>query len=71
MTFDSQAGFEDLQKCLMNAPIFSYPQFNSSHPFIFDTDWSLDHNAISGVLFKVLITYTARKLQPSMPNIPM
>ncbi len=70
-TTDQQNAFETLKTKLTKAPILAYPRFDSDHPFILDTDWSQDHNAIGGVLSQVqdgkerVIAYAAKKLQPS------
>jgi hypothetical protein len=64
------------KKKLAEAPILAYPQFNSSHPFILDTDWSKSANAIGGVLSQEqdgqgrVIMYGARKMGKSQANYP-
>ena len=68
--------FEHLKDQLLKAPILAYPQFDSNEPFILDTDWSLDANAIGGVLSQVqegkerVIAYAGKKLSKSQRNYP-
>ena len=69
-----EKSFSKLKKCLISAPILAYPDFRSSSPFILDTDWSKDNNAVGGVLSQVqdgrerVIAYGAKKLSPSQAN---
>jgi hypothetical protein len=60
--------FEQLKHHLVKAPILAYPQFDSKEPFILDTDWSADNNAVGAVLsqkqdgIERVIAYGAKKL---------
>jgi len=69
-----QAAFLRLKDALCRAPILAYPDFNSSKPFVLDTDWSLDNKTIGGVLSQVqegherVIAYGARRLRKSEQN---
>ena len=71
--FNSQAlsAFQQLKAALSSAQILAYPRFDSSEPFVVDTDWSGDPGAIGGVLSQVqdgeerVIAYGARKLNPA------
>ena len=68
--------FQRLKDALISAPILAYPDFNSKEPFILDTDWSLENNAVGGVLSQKqdgaerVICYGAKKLSPSQANYP-
>jgi len=63
--------FESLKQRLYQAPILAYPRFDSKEPFILDTDWSQENNAVGGVLSQVqdgkerVIAYGAKKLNKS------
>ena len=65
------AAFNMLKELLLKAPILSFADFDSSEPFILDTNWSKDPGAIGGVLSQVqggkerVICYGARKLTPA------
>ena len=65
---EAKAAFRQLKGRLLEAPILGYPQFNSTEPFILDTDWSGDPGAIGGVLSQKqdgkerVLLYGARKL---------
>ena len=62
---EERVAFQKLKTALTSAPILAYPQFDSSQPFILDTDFS--GKAISGILSQVqdgkerVIRYGARK----------
>ena len=66
--------FETLKEKLLTAPILAYPRFNSPEPFILDTDWCQDGNAIGGVLSQVqdgvekVIMYGGKKLSAAQKN---
>ena len=66
--------FATLRTALVTTPILAFPDFNSPEPFIVDTDWSLQNNAIGGVLSQVqdgkerVIAYGAKKLSASQRN---
>ena len=66
--------FEILKKALLEAPILAYPQFDSSEPFLLDTDWSFENSAIGGVLGQKqdgkerVIAYAAHKLNKHQQN---
>ncbi len=68
MTPEIMAAFRFLKQKLLEAPILAYPRFNSDQPFILDTDWSQENNAIGGVLShkqdgkERVITYGGKKL---------
>ena len=68
--------FQRLKQALTTAPILAYPDFKSTEPFILDTDWSLENNAVGGVLSQKqngeerVICYGAKKLSPSQANYP-
>jgi len=65
---EAKAAFHTLKDKLLKAPILAYPQFDSPEPFILDTDWSQENNAIGGVLSQKqdgkerVIAYGAKKL---------
>ena len=40
-TTECQQAFDQLKRLLVNAPVLAYPQFQSGHPFIVETDASL------------------------------
>jgi hypothetical protein len=42
--------FEQLKPNLLHAPILAYPRFESKHPFILDTEWSQENQAVGAVL---------------------
>ncbi len=71
VTPEMTASFEQLKQRLQSAPILAYPRFESEEPFILDTDWSHDANAIGGVLSQVqdgkerVIQYGSKKLSKS------
>ena len=44
--------FEKLKKCLLQAPILAFPQFDSPEKFILDTDYSEKNRAIGGCIRK-------------------
>jgi hypothetical protein len=52
----------------------AYPRFNSIEPFVLDTDWSQQNNAIGAVLSQKqgglmrVIAYGAKKLSKSQAN---
>ena len=66
-----ESSFQQLRQRLMDAPILAYPQFDSDDPFILDTDWSADNNAVGAVLsqkqdgFERVICYGAKRLTKS------
>jgi hypothetical protein len=67
--------FDFLKKCLLTAPVLAYPRFDLTHsPFILDTDWSCDNQAIGAVLSQKqegeerVIAYGAQKLNKSRAN---
>ncbi len=68
------AAFEKLKSALLQAPVLAYPRFDDEHPFLLDTDWSLDANAIGGVLSQVqegqerVICYGGKKMSKSQRN---
>ena len=70
----SEKAFETLKEKLMNSPILAYPQFWSEEPFILDTDWSREHNAIGGVLSQKqdgherVILFGAKRLNETQAN---
>ena len=49
-TEEFKSAFETLRDQLVSAPILAYPRFDSTQPFIVDTDWSQENSAIGGVL---------------------
>ena len=61
--------FEALKKLLMSPQLLAYPDFDSSEPFIVDTDYS--HDGIGTVLSQIQnglerpISFNARRLKPS------
>ena len=71
ITPEMKTAFHTLKQHLQSAPILAYPRFNSEEPFIVDTDWSHDANAIGGVLSQVqdgkerVIQYGSKKLSKS------
>ena len=71
LTQEEQEAVKRMKHELTHAPILAYPDFQSSEPFILDTDWSNDPGAIGGVLSQVqrgkerVIAYGARKLRAS------
>jgi hypothetical protein len=66
--------FEKLRKALIQAPVLAFPRFDSTEPFIPDTDWSQDHQTIGGVLSQIqdgqerVIAYGANKMSKSQRN---
>ena len=66
--------FHTLKQELLKAPILAYPQFHSKEPFILDTDWCQETNAIGGVLSQVqdgkerVIQYGGKKMSSSQKN---
>ena len=73
-TTASETAFKTLKEKLMNSPILAYPQFWSEEPFILDTDWSREHNAIGGVLSQKqdgherVILFGAKRLNETQAN---
>ena len=71
---DVERSFQQLKDALVSAPLLVYPDFESSAPFILDTDWSADPGAIGGVLSQEqdgeerVICYGARKLSKAERN---
>ena len=69
-----EKAFQQLKAALITAPLLAYPDFESSAPFILDTDWSADPGAIGGVLSQEqggeerVISYGARKLSKAERN---
>ena len=69
-----EKSFQQLKTALVTAPLLAYPDFESSAPFILDTDWSADPGAIGGVLSQEqggeerVICYGARKLSKAERN---
>ena len=65
------AAFDSLKDKLLQAPILAYPQFDSPEPFILDTDWSAENNAVGAVLSQVqnglerVICYGGKRLSKS------
>ena len=63
------ASFEALKKLLMSPQLLAYPDFDSTEPFIVDTDYS--HDGLGTVLSQVQngierpISFNARRLKPS------
>ena len=70
----AKTSFYQLRQVLLEAPVRSYPDFNSAEPFIVDTDWSQEPGAIGGVLSQRqdgeerVICYGARKLTKTERN---
>lgn len=68
LTSDYKRAFQLLKEQLLKAPILAYPQFDSNEPFILDTDWSADNNAVGAVLsqkqegIERVICYGAKRL---------
>ena len=68
--------FKDLKSRLLKAPILAYPCFQSNEPFILDTDWSQENNAIAVVLsqkqdgLERVIAYGAKRLTKSQAAYP-
>ena len=63
------ASFEALKQLLMSPQLLAYPDFDSTEPFIVDTDYS--HEGLGNVLSQVQdgierpISFNARRLKPS------
>ncbi len=74
ITPQMKESFLTLKKALLTAPVLAYPQFHNPNPFILDTDWSRDCNAIGAVLSQVqdgqerVIMYGAKKLATSQKS---
>ena len=74
VTAEMKQAFENLKEKLTTAPILAYPNFNSDEPFIVDTDWSHNNNAVGAVLSQVqdgqerVICYGGKKLSKSQRN---
>ena len=74
-TADRRQAFEELKMRLLQAPILAYPHFDKdAPPFILDTDWSQDNNAIGGVLSQEqdskerVILYGGKKMSAAQRN---
>lgn len=71
-----KAAFEDLKSRLVSAPILAFPRFDTDEPFIVDTDWSQDANAIGGTLSQKqdgkerVIAFSHTKLSKSQAKYP-
>jgi hypothetical protein len=65
-----------LKDALTALPILAYPDFKSSEPFILDSYWSLDNNAVGACLSQRqsgqerVICYGAKKLSKLQANYP-
>lgn len=73
ITQEIEDSFENLRKRLLTAPILAYPKFDSPHPFILDTDWSQENNAIGGELSQVQdgsSLMLQKSYNPVRPSIP-
>ena len=76
VTPEMETSFRRLRQCLLEAPILAFPRFNSKEPFIVDTDWSLENNAIGATLSQVqdgkerVIAYHHQKLSKSQAKYP-
>lgn len=74
ITPEMEAAFLSLREKLLTAPILAYPRFGAQEPFILDTDWSQEANAIGGVLSQVqegkerVIQYGSKKLAKSQKS---
>jgi hypothetical protein len=74
VTPQMKAAFKIMKSKLLEAPVLAYPRFDSSEPFILDTDWSHDANAVGGVLSQVqdglerAILYGGKKMAKSQVN---
>jgi hypothetical protein len=69
------AAFKELKKRLLTTPVLAYPRFGKNEPpFILDTDWSQDTNAIGGVLSQYqdgherVILYGGKKMSKAQRN---
>ena len=67
--------FELLKSKLLSAPVLAYPRFGKEDPpFILDTDWSQENNAIGGVLSQVqdgkerVLMYGGKKMSKAQRN---
>jgi hypothetical protein len=67
--------FEKLKECLTTTPVLAYPLFDEdAEPFLLDTDWSQDTNAIGGVLSQEqegrerVILYGGKKMSAAQRN---
>ena len=75
-TDEMKKAFEVLKEKLLNAPILTYPQFQSPEPFLLDTDWSATNAAIGAVLSQKqdakekVIAYMAKRLSSTQQNYP-
>ena len=74
ITPEMKKAFTTLKEKLLSAPILAFPDFNSSEPFIVDTDWCQVNNAMGAVLSQVqrgqerVICYGGKKLSKSQRN---
>ena len=74
ITPQMETAFNTLKQKLIEAPILAYPQFDSKEPFILDTDWSQENNAIGAVLSQKqggeerVIAYAGSKLTKAQAN---
>ena len=74
ITPEMVTSFQTLKEKLLCAPVLAYPRFDSPEPFILDTDWSRDANAVGGVLSQVqdnkerVLCYGGKKLATSQRN---
>lgn len=75
-TPEIEKAFNTLKKALLSAPILAYPQFDSPQPFILDTDWSQENNAVGAVLSQKqgkeerVIAYGAKRLTSAQAKYP-
>jgi len=73
---EMKADFQRLRNALVEAPILAYPRFDSPEPFILDTDWSQENQAIGGVLSQKqdgeerMIAARGKKLNNAQRNYP-
>ena len=72
-TEEMRHSFKDLIR-LCQAPVLAYPRLESNEPFILDTDWSQEANAIGALLSQVqegkerVILYRGKKMSASQAN---
>ena len=76
-TPERRKAFEQLKAALCSAPILAHPRFGEGDaPFILDTDWSQEGNAIGGVLsqeqdgLERVLAFGGKKMSAAQSNYP-
>ncbi len=76
-TPERRKAFDQLKLALCSAPVLAHPRFGEGDaPFVLDTDWSQDGNAIGGVLsqeqdgLERVIAFGGKKMSEAQRNYP-